>query len=297
MHQSLGRSLDDWRTVAGKMVMWPRSGGVSVADQPFGRRHPTLLVPVLGVSGTLVYLEQSVVLPLLPVLPARPGATESSVSWVVIATLVVGATATPVAARLGDVYGKRRMLLGCLTCLVVGSTVCAVSPGLGMLIAGRAVQGWALGLLPLSIAVVRDELPPARVAWGVGLLSSTSAVGIAVGPVLPGPLGDFRVTFWVLAALGAVVLVLVQLCVAGLPSRQRRSLDVVGGVLLTVVLSLLFLPLSKGNDWGWSSPLVLVLSCCSCSARARCLRGSGGGGSCGAASRLSTCGSTARAPS
>lgn len=234
-----------------------QSREVSSGDRPFGQRHPTLLVLVLGMGGLLVYLQQSVVLPLVPILPSMVDASAADVSWVVTATLLVGATATPVAARLGDMYGKRRLLLACLACLVAGSILCAASTGLLLLLVGRAIQGGAIGVLPLAMAVLRDELPAERVAWGVGLISSTSALGIVVGPVLPGLIGDFHVTFWVLGGLGMAVLLLVRVCVAGRMSGARSSLDAVGAGLLMVMLSLLLLPLSKGNDWGWSSPSVL----------------------------------------
>lgn len=122
--------------------------------------HPRLAVGVLAFCGVVVAIMQTIVVPLLPHIPELTGATPSAASWLVTVTLLTGAVFTPVLGRVGDMYGKRRVLVASLGVLVVGSVLCAVSSQIGVLIAGRALQGAAIAVVPLGISILRDELPP-----------------------------------------------------------------------------------------------------------------------------------------
>jgi MFS family permease len=110
----------------------------------------------------VVSLMQTLVIALIPVLPRLLNTSAADTPWVITATLLAGAVATPVVGRLGDMYGKRRMLLISLGILVAGSTVAALSDTLVPMVVGRALQGLAAGVIPLGISIMRDELPSER---------------------------------------------------------------------------------------------------------------------------------------
>lgn len=123
---------------------------------------PWVVVAVCCTSGTLVALQQTLVIPLLPVFPDLLGASVDDTSWLVTATLLASAVATPTVGRLGDMFGKRRMLRVCLAVMVVGSTVAGLSSGFTGTLTGRLLEGVAIALIPVGISILRDVLPPGR---------------------------------------------------------------------------------------------------------------------------------------
>ena len=134
--------------------------------------------------------------------------------------------------------------------------LCAVSSQIGVLIAGRALQGAALAVVPLGISIMRDELPPVRVLSSVALMSSTLGIGAAVGlPVAALVIEHFNwhTMFWVSGALGVLDIVLVLSCVPESPLRSRGRFDVLGTLGLTCALVALLLAVTQGADWGWMS--------------------------------------------
>src|SRR6201991_1515821 len=98
---------------------------------------------------------QTLVVPLLPQFPRLLSASPATVAWLVTATLVAGAVCAPVLGRLGDMYGKRRVLLVALGMIAVGSVLGAIAPNAAVLIGARALQGAALGVIPLGISIMR----------------------------------------------------------------------------------------------------------------------------------------------
>lgn len=206
---------------------------------------------------------QSIIIPLVPELPTLLSTTSSDASWAVTATLLAAAVATPTVGRLGDMVGKRRMLLLSLGLLVAGSVVSALSTSLVPLIAGRVLQGLAAGVVPLGISIMRDEVPLERLAGATAMMSSSLGVGGALGlpaAALIAEAFDWHVLFWVAAALGAVVLVLVARLVPESSVRSGGKFDLVGALGVSVVLVCLLLAVSKGADWGWGSPTTLGLT-------------------------------------
>jgi MFS family permease len=150
------------------------------ADRPHRTARPArpvLVVAVLALCGNVTALQQTVVLPLVPELPRLLGASADGASWVVTATLISGALATPVVSRLADMLGKRLMVMLCLILMVTGSALGALSDSLSLVIAARALQGVGMALIPVGIAILHEQLPPDRVPLGVALMSATLAIG------------------------------------------------------------------------------------------------------------------------
>ncbi|WP_033320489.1 MFS transporter [Streptomyces yerevanensis] len=220
------------------------------------------VVAVLAFAGIVVALMQTLIIPIVPELPRLLDASASNTAWAVTATLLAAAVATPVVGRLGDMYGKRRMLLVSIVLLIAGSVVAALSDSVIPMIAGRALQGLAAGVIPLGISIMRDVLPAERLAGSTALMSASLGVGGALG--LPSAAFiadnfDWHILFWTSAALGAVALALVLVLVPESKVRTGGRFDFIGSFGMATGLVSLLLAISKGGDWGWTSATTLGL--------------------------------------
>ncbi|MDH6291991.1 MFS transporter [Rhodococcus opacus] len=222
-----------------------------------------IIVGTLALTGTVVSLQQTLVLPLLPALPRLLDTTADNASWLVTATLLFGAVSIPTISRLADTVGKKRMMMVALAVMVLGSALGALSASFPLVLAARALQGVGLSLIPVGIAIMRDELPRERVPLGVGLMSATLAIGSGAGLPLSGLIAthlDWHAIFWVTGAVGAVLLVAVWQVLGESPVQTRGSFDYRGAVVMSIALAALMLAISKGAYWGWTSPLTLTLA-------------------------------------
>jgi MFS family permease len=223
-------------------------------------RTTRLALPVACYVVLLVSALQTLVVPVVSNIQADLGVSPSAASWVVTANLLAAAVFTPMLGRLGDLHGRRPVMLGVLIVVLLGSMLAATTSSLPLLLAGRVAQAAIFGLFPLAIGVLREELPPQRLTGAMALVSGMLSVGAGFGLVVTGLLmrhgGDYHELFWLSAALTAIGLAGVWL----LPRRvgaATGSLDWVGAALLGLGLVLLILPLEEGNGWGWGSARVL----------------------------------------
>jgi MFS family permease len=224
--------------------------------------NPRVVVAVLALAGMSASFMQTIVLPIQAELPELLNASREDTAWVITATLLSAAVVTPIAGRLGDMYGKRRIALALLAILVLGSAIAALSPDIQLLIVGRALQGAVVGIIPLGISILRDVLHEDRLPGAIALISATLGVGGALGLPISALISDnfdWHVLFWMAAALGAVDLVLVAVFVPVSVLRSPGRFDLVGAVGLAVGLSGILLAVSRGNELGWLSPITLVL--------------------------------------
>ncbi|MFG1923083.1 MFS transporter [Cryptosporangium sp. NPDC048952] len=219
-----------------------------------------LALPVACYVVLLVSALQTLVVPVVADIQADLGVSTSAASWVVTANLLAAAVLTPMLGRLGDLYGRRPVMLGVLAVVLVGSVLAATTSSLPLLLAGRVAQAASFGLFPLAIGMLREELPPRRLTGAMALVSGMLSVGAGFGLVVTGLLmrdgGDYHELFWLAAALTAIGLIGVW----QLPRRAGAatgSLDWAGAALLGLGLVLLILPLEEGNGWGWGSARVL----------------------------------------
>ncbi len=219
------------------------------------------IIAVLAFAGLVSAFMFTLVVPIQAKLPELLDASREDTAWVVTVTLLVAAIATPISGRLGDMYGKRRIVLVLLALLVVGSIIAALSTGLVGVLIGRGLQGAVTGVVPLGIAILRDVLHANRLGSAIALISATMGVGGALGLPLSAiltELSDWHVLFWVAAGLGAVGFGLVLWIVPVSVLRTPGRFDFVGAVGLAAGLSGVLLAISRGDEWGWLSPATLA---------------------------------------
>ena len=172
------------------------------------------------------------------------------------AFLVSGAVMTPILGRLGDQYGKARMLQVSLALFVLGCLGASTAWSIWSLIAFRAVAGAGAALFPLSFAIIRDEFPPDKVKVGIGLLSAVFGVGSGFGIVLSGIVVDnlgWRYLFLFGFVPVTIAILLIRRYVPESPVRTKAPLDSRGALLLSAALVTLLLGLTEGESWGWTS--------------------------------------------
>jgi MFS family permease len=233
----------------------------TTTDQPT-RRAGGAVVPVLAFAGIVVAVMQTLLVPVIKDLPQLLDTAPSNATWVLTSTLLSGAVATPIMGRLGDLYGKRRMLIFSLAVMVVGALVSALTSQLLTMIVGRTLQGFAMGAIPLGIGLMRDMLPRERLGSAMALMSSS--IGVGGGLALPAAAlvaqhSDWHALFYGAAGLGVLAIALTLFVVPESPMRAEGSFDLTGALGLSTGLVLLLLPITKGSDWGWSSGTTLGL--------------------------------------
>jgi EmrB/QacA subfamily drug resistance transporter len=226
------------------------------------RQHYGLTLAVLAVAGLSFALLQTMVAPALPAIQSEYGASTPAVTWVLTVYLLTASIFTPVLGRLGDMFGKERLLVAVLLVLGVGTLVSALSSSLPVLIAGRAIQGAGGAVFPLSFGIIRDEFPRERVGAGIGLISATFGIGGGAGLVLSGVIVDhlnYTWIFWLSLVVIVGAIAATHLFVPESPIKTPARIDWGGAALMSVGLSAVLLAVSEGNSWGWGSTRVIAL--------------------------------------
>jgi MFS family permease len=218
---------------------------------------PWVLLFVVMVTGIV----SSLGAPLIPSISDDLHVSLSAAQWSLTATLLVGVVSSPVMGRLGDGPRRRETLLGGLAVVTAGCVVSALAPSLAVLVAGRAMQGVGLGLVPLGMATARDEVPAERVGPTIGLLSVGGAAGVGAGYPISGLLAGISLAaaFWFGAAVCAIAFALSWAFVSSTSGRAAAKLDLAGVATLTVGLSALLIAIAEGSGWGWGAPQTLGL--------------------------------------
>jgi len=228
------------------------------------RQRPAwLLVAVLCAIGIIGSFQFTLLVPLVTVLPPILGESVGDVQWLVTVTLLMGAVSTPLFARMADMFGRRRLLLLSLAFIAVGSLMAALSSSLWMLILARLVNGLSGGITPIGIALMRDQLPRHRLAFGISLMTTTIGVGSAIGLPVSGWLNEafgWQAGFWLSLVTSLVLMALVPLTISSAGVRTGGRFDWLGAILLSVALTAMLLVISKGGSWGWASPPVIGLA-------------------------------------
>jgi EmrB/QacA subfamily drug resistance transporter len=216
----------------------------------------------LLLAGLAFALSQTVVSPALPELQRQFGADPASIAWILTGYLLAASVATPIVGKLGDLFGRGRVLTIVLLIFAAGSVICALAWSLEVLVAGRLIQGVGGGIFPLAFGIIRDQFPPDRVATAIGGLGTTFGIGGGVGLVIAGPIVTALGASW-LFWLGLMALPAALAIWRFVPREETRPdarIDWLGAVLLSAALASFLYGLSKANVWGWGSPRFLALT-------------------------------------
>lgn len=223
--------------------------------------RPLVAIAVLCSGGLAVAMTQTLVVPIQSDLPTLLGTSPSSAAWVITVTLLAGAVGMPISGRLADMFGKQRVLVVNAAALVVGSVICAFASSLWPMLTGRALQGVAMGLIPVGISLLREITPPHLSSTAIAAMSGTMGVGGAIALPLSATIteyGDWHAIFWVATAVAAAVLVLTVAFVPHVDDAQGGRLDLVGAVGMAVGLVGLLVGISKASEWGWADARTLT---------------------------------------
>ncbi|WP_439030127.1 MFS transporter [Gordonia terrae] len=219
-------------------------------------------VVVLCFGGLVASLMQTLIIPIQPDLPRLLDTSIGNASWIITATLLAAAVAMPIAGRLGDMFGKQRVLFVSAALLTLGSLICALGDTLVPLIIGRGVQGLAMGFIPVGMSLIREITPPRITSMAVAAMSATLGVGGAIGLPLAAWIvqtWDWHALFYVATGLGVLVSIAVLVLVPRVNDAAGGRIDIPGAIGLAVGLSAFLIAVSKANDWGWTSGRTLGL--------------------------------------
>ncbi len=225
----------------------------SESDQPW-RQRATL--PVLVTVAALVAVVSSLGAPLIPSIARSDKVSLSTAQWLLTAALMTGALATPAMGRLADGPRKRRVVEIALAVVLAGCVLSAASSSFWVVVVGRGLQGFGLGLLPVTMAIARSQFSPEKAGRAIATLSVSAAVGAGLGyPItsLIAQVFDFHAAFWFGGITVAMALVLVIVVLPRHHDDDSRRFDFVGAAMLGVAVVGISVLLSEGGQWGWTS--------------------------------------------
>src|SRR4051812_6195111 len=202
---------------------------------PHPRPHPLRSLLILSLAALAFALAQTTLIPALTDLARSLHTDASGVAWTVTGYLLSAAVCTPVFGRLGDMFGKRRLLVVALSLFASGSVVSALGHNLEIVVLGRVLQGAGGGIFPLCFGIIRDEFPRERVAGSIGLISATFGIGGGAGLILGGVITDHASYHWIFW-LGAITAVLPAGAPGGFVPESPRRTPGQGGLRGAVVV-------------------------------------------------------------
>ena len=232
------------------------------SDQAPQRVRYQVTYVVLAAAVISFVLQQTMLNPVLPRLQRELDTTQADVAWVLTANFLATAVFTPILGRLGDMVGKKRVLVGALVALSIGSAIAALATTLPVMVLARVVQGVGGGVIPLAFGIIRDEFPPSRVPGAIGTISSLMAVGGGIGTVVAGPIVDglgYQWLFWLPCLAVALAAIGAHLVIPESRARTGGTINLLAALLLSGWLVCLLLSLTQAPKWGWGSPGVLAL--------------------------------------
>jgi MFS family permease len=226
------------------------------------RTRPNVTLAVLALGGLAYAMLSSAVVPALPTMQHQLHTTETGIAWLLTGYLLSASVGTSILGRLGDIYGKERLLLWTLVILAAGTLLAAVSSSLIPIIVARFIQGAAGGIFPLAFGIVRDEFPHEKVAGSIGLLSAILGAGAGVGIVLSGVIIehlDYHWLFWIPLVAILLAAAATWRFVPESPVRVPGRINWLAAGLMTIGMSAVLLAISQTTTWGWGSSKTLIL--------------------------------------
>jgi EmrB/QacA subfamily drug resistance transporter len=226
------------------------------------RVHPTLILAVLSLAGLAYAVLSSAVIPALATLQHDLHTTETGAAWLITGFLVSASVGTAIIGRLGDMYGKERLLLYTLLVLAAGTLLAAVSQSLAMLIVARVIQGVGGGIFPLAFSIARDEFPPDKVAGSIGLMSSIlgvgGGVGLVIGALILEHLG-WHWLFWIPLVVTLLAAFFTWRYIPESPVRAPGHINWGAAALMSIGISTVLIAVAQTTSWGWGGSKTIAL--------------------------------------
>jgi EmrB/QacA subfamily drug resistance transporter len=226
------------------------------------RQHYNVTFALLAVAAVAYALLQSLVAPALLTIQQDLETNAAGAAWILTAYLLSASVLTPIAGRLGDMFGKKRAMVVVLVVLAIGTALAGLATSIGLMIVARLIQGAGGAVFPLAFGIIRDEFPRERVPQGIALISAILGIGGGAGIVLAGPIVEHLSYHWLFwfPLIGVVIALLgILLYVPESPVRTPGRIDPLGAVLLAGWLTTLLVAVSEGSAWGWRSWQIFIL--------------------------------------
>ena len=233
------------------------------------KRYTLFVVLTLASIAVMVMYVEAMAFPSLPMVMRDFGLTVEDyalASWIVTIYLVVGAVAIPVFGKLGDIYGKKKMLVIAMSIYTVMVTLTGfsrdISDSIYVMIAFRAAQGLAMSMFPLAFSIIREEVPREKLAVAQGIISAMFGVGTVVGVVVGAwvtEMWGWQWTYHTVAPVALLFTILVAFKIKESPVRIKAKIDYVGASILGGMLVLFLVGVTESGNRGWTDPLIVGL--------------------------------------
>ena len=238
-----------------------RGGGASLEgeyDVAYAWRATAILVTL-----TLVVMyTEGMLVPSLPTIQRDLNISTADASWILSIYILMGTLSSAIMGKLGDMYGKKRMLMITMITYTIGALITGFSTSYGMLLVGRALQGVGMAMMPLAFALVREEFPPRMIPQVQGLISAMFGVGMAVslplGAYVSQTLG-WQATYHTVYPFIVIEDLMVYLYIRESRVRNPQPIDWVGLFLLSTSLASGLIAVTDAPTYGWTDPLVMSL--------------------------------------
>ncbi len=238
-----------------------RGGGASVEggyDVAYAWRATAILVTL-----TLVVMyTEGMLIPSLPTIQRDLSISAADASWILSIYILMGTLSSAIMGKLGDMYGKKKILMVTMITYTVGALITGFSTSYGMLLVGRALQGVGMAMMPLAFAIVREEFPPRMIPQVQGLISAMFGVGMAVslplGAYVSQTLG-WQATYHTVYPFIVIEDLMVYLYIRESRVRNPQPIDWVGLFLLSTSLASGLIAVTDAPTYGWTDPLVMLL--------------------------------------
>jgi MFS family permease len=214
------------------------------------------VVVALVLFAEAITFQQAMISNIVPKLAASFPQAGANVTWSITILGVAGGATMVLVGKLGDLIGKKRVVLICGVLFAVGCLVCALTTTWALFLAGRALCGISLGLSALEYGLVRDLMPRRWIPVTVGVIGTGLGFSAILGPIIAGWLTDafsWRSVFWFLLIFIVAIFPVFMLAVPETPLRARQRVDVLGAVLLGTGVGASLVYLSEGSSWGWGN--------------------------------------------
>jgi MFS family permease len=224
------------------------------ADAAKDSKYPTRVLLCVTAVALLVNYVETMVIPGVPVIQHDFSTTATIASWITSAFLIVGSAVAPLFGRLGDNYGKKRMVLVSLTFYTFGVGIAGFSPSIYFLLFSRAVQGVGFAIVPLGLAIITDTFPRDKIAGAQGIISGTFAIGAAAGLILGSEVVQnlgWQYAFHSAFVLSIVLFVIVLKVIKRDTPRAKHKVDYLGALILMSGVTLLLIYATEGPSLGW----------------------------------------------